>query len=508
MPSHLEHITLPVRVELGCRCLLCAGQYGLITGLAHEYGTSRQFLYNLRQKAQTALENALAPGVPGRPALDQRLVVDRTVLDRAILVLNQVVHGSVRGIQECLAEMLQVQRSLGAIHAVLVEAAKRAKPLQLVPEHPVQAQADEIFSAGHPVLEMVEPHSGGVLTLERAPSRDETAWGCTMLDLAGRGVTITNVNADGAEGLRTGVQAAGLPEAHLDHWHTLRDLGRLRHLLEGEAYRRMLLAERSQRAAAAEAYRTEHGHRPKRGRPLKVACDPTSVQRVVEESEAAIGRADGTVRLRRTVVREALRPLDVQIGRVHRAEEVRADLGAAASLLRELGGRAVEAATILEQRGAGLTAYLVELEAQLVGPREALGEEVLSFLAWAWQHREGLKLRDAAEAWPQAPEVARQVWAALEGAIRATGMAENLNSILAPHRASHRGLPDNVLAVFRLYRNQRVFPRGKRAGYSPNELLGLPSAHWLDVLGYGRPKPSTAGELPTMPTPTVNTLAA
>ncbi len=507
MPFRLEHITLPERVELGCRCLLCAGQYGLVTGLAHQYGTSRQFLYNLRQKAQTALENALAPGVPGRPTLDQRLVVDRTVLDRAILVLNQVVHGSVRGIQECLAEILQVQRSLGAIHAVLVEAAKRAKPLQLVPEHPVQAQADEIFCAGHPVLEMVEPHSGGVLTLDKAPSRDETAWGCTMLDLTARAVTLTSIGADGAEGLRAGAQAAGLPEPYLDHWHTLRDLGRLRRLLESEAYRRMLLAERSQRAAAAEAYRTQHGHRPKRGRPLKVPSDPTSVKLAVQESEAAIGRADGAAIIV-AAVREVLHPLDVQTARAHRAEEVKADLDVAASLLRELGGRAVEAAAILEQRGAGLTAYLVELEVQLVGPREALGEEVLSFLAWAWQHREALKLSDAAEAWPQAPGAARQVWAALEGAIRATGMAENLNSILAPHRASHRGLPDNVLAVFRAYRNHRVFPRGKRAGYSPKELLGLPSAHWLDVLGYGRPKLSTAGELPTVPTPTVNTSAA
>ena len=507
MPSRLEHITLPERIGLGCQCLLCAGQYGVITGLAHEYGTSRQFLYNLRQKTQTALERALAPGAPGRPALDRRLVVDRSVLDRAILVLNQVLHGSVRGIQECLAEILQVQRSLGAIHAVLVEAANRAKLRQLVPEQPVQAQADEIFSAGHPILEMVEPYSGGVLALEKAPSHDETAWGCTMLDLIGRGVTLTSLNADGAEGLRAGARAVGLPEPHLDHWHTLRDLGRLCHLLEGEAYRRMLLAERSQRAAAAEAYRAQHGHRPKRGRPLKVACDPTSEKLALQESEVAIGRADGAAIIV-AAVREVLRPLDVQTGRVHRAEEVKADLGAAASLLRELGGRVVEAAAILEQRAIGLTAYLVELETQLAGPREVLGEEVISLLAWAWQHREGLKLGDAAEAWPQAPEAARQVWAALEGAVRATGIAENLNSILAAHRAAHRGLPDNVLAVFRVYRNHRVFPRGKRAGHSPNELLGLPSAHWLDALGYGRSQMPTAAELPAVSTQTVNTLAA
>lgn len=507
MPSHLKHITLTERVEIGCQCLLHAGQYGLITGLAHEYGTSRQFLYDLRQKSQTALESALVPGAPGRPSLDRRLVIDRTALDRAILVLNQVLHGSVRGIQESLAEILHIQRSLGAIHAVLVEAASRAKPLQLVPEQPVQGQADEIFSGGHPVLEIVEPHSGGVLALEKAPSRDETAWGCTMLDLTERGVTLTSLNADGAEGLRAGARAVGLPEPYLDHWHTLRDLGRLRHIIESEAYRRMLLVDRSQRAAAAEAYLTQHGHRPKRGRPLKVVGDPTSEKLAIQEAEVAIRRAD-SIAIIVGAVRETLRPLDDHTGRVHRAEEVKADLGAAASLLRELGGRAVEAAAILEQRATGLTAYLVELETQLAGSREALGEDVISLLAWAWRHRERLKLSDAAEAWPQAPESARQVWAALKGAVRATGMAENLNSILAPHRASHRGLPDNVLAVFRVYRNHHVFSRGKRAGHSPKELLALPSPHWLDALGYGRPKMPTAAKLPTAPAQTVNTLAA
>ena len=133
---------------------------------------------------------------------------------------------------------------------------------------------------------------------------------------------------------------------------------------------------------------------------------------------------------------------------------------------------------------------------------------MISFLAWAWQHQEALRLRDAAEARPQAPEEARQVWMALDSAGRATGMAENLNSVLAPHRAAHGGLPANVLAVFQIYGNHRVFPRGKRAGHSPLELMGLPSPNWLDVLGYGRPAPTAIPELPIRSVQTVNTLAA
>ena len=144
----------------------------------------------------------------------------------------------------------------------------------------------------------------------------------------------------------------------------------------------------------------------------------------------------------------------------------------------------------------------------MVGPRAVLGEEVVDFLAWAWHYRHGLALTDAAEAWPTAPDRARQVWTALDQVVRATGMVENLNSILAPHRAAHRGLPANVLSVFAVYRNHHIFARGKRAGHSPLELLGLPAPDWLDALGYGRPHAATVHELPDTTTKTVNTLAA
>src|SRR5215208_2129162 len=94
MPFRLEHITLADRVELGCACLLAAGQYGLMTDLAAALGTSRQFLYTLRAGAQAGLEAALESGAPGRPAPVGHLVVDDAAVDRAVLVLSQVAHAS------------------------------------------------------------------------------------------------------------------------------------------------------------------------------------------------------------------------------------------------------------------------------------------------------------------------------------------------------------------------------------------------------------------------------
>jgi hypothetical protein len=368
MPFRLEHITVAERIKLGCALDLFAGQYGLVSELAQDYATSRQFLYSLRQKTRLTLENALAAGRAGRPLLDQRLVIDDLALQRAILVLSQVTHASVRAIQESLRHIRQVERSVGAIHGVLAEAAGRACQLRVIPDQAVSVVIDEIFAAHRPVLEVVEPPSGAVLALTKTSSRDETAWGCTLLDRSDLGVKLDQLTADGARGMRAGARAVGLADPHLDHWHTLRDLGRIVQVLEHTAYRCLAVAERAQQAATAETYRLAHGRRPQRGRPLHAASDPASVQRAIQEADTAIRRADGAALLG-AVVREVLEPVDRRTGRVRQAPEVRADLAAAATLARELGGRTEEIAALLEQRAAGLVAYLGALETHLRGPR-------------------------------------------------------------------------------------------------------------------------------------------
>jgi hypothetical protein len=269
----------------------------------------------------------------------------------------------------------------------------------------------------------------------------------------------------------------------------------------------METAERTKRAAEAEAYRVAHGRRPRRGRPLHAATDPASVQTAAQAAAAALTQADDVAGVL-SVVRDVLRPVDPRSGQVRQAADVEADLHTAAVLLRESGGRAREAATLLDARAAGLSAYLRDLHDALAGPRTRLHEEGLRFVAWAWQHRQGLGLTDAAEARPQQPAVARQVWAALDATVRTTSMAENLNSRLAPHRAAHRGLPAPVLAVFRVYHNHHVFARGKRAGHSPLELAGCSSPPWLDALAAAHPAPTTPREFPTDREQTVTQLAA
>jgi hypothetical protein len=204
----------------------------------------------------------------------------------------------------------------------------------------------------------------------------------------------------------------------------------------------------------------------------------------------AIQRADGAATVRGWVS-AALRPVDGSSGQVRTAAAVVADLDAAANLLREVGGRAAAAAGPLQRHAPGLAAYLDALEQALAGPRARLGAATVTFLAWAWSHQDALALPEPTAAWPADPAAAGWVWAALDGAVRGSGMVENLNSVLAFQRATRRGLPATALALAAVYRNHHRFERGKRAGHTPLELVGLPSPDWLDALGYGGSTPPT-----------------
>jgi hypothetical protein len=84
-----------------------------------------------------------------------------------------------------------------------------------------------------------------------------------------------------------------------------------------------------------------------------------------------------------------------------------------------------------------------------------------------------------------------QVHTLLEWVQRASSAAENVNSIFKPlvNRKKHFDHADtnlNFVALFALWHNTRTFKEGKRAGYSPFEILGidLGEKDWRTLLGY------------------------
>src|SRR5271156_3642024 len=92
------------RLSLGVQAL--AGQQ-TITGLADDADVSRKFVYQQRDRAQAALDDAFAPTGADDQVLFQ-LPITKHWLKQAALALTLVCHSSYRGVHEFYRDLLGV----------------------------------------------------------------------------------------------------------------------------------------------------------------------------------------------------------------------------------------------------------------------------------------------------------------------------------------------------------------------------------------------------------------
>jgi hypothetical protein len=327
-------------------------------------------------------------------------------------------------------------------------------------------EADEIFQGRQPCLTMVDGRSFLVLNLSAEQSRDATTWGTTLLDLQAHGVQFQDLAADGARGIRAGVQEANLAiPLRPDLFHLLRAGQHLTRRLEARAYRALETAERVRRAE--QAARTPCR---RRGRPLTVKMPRREAE---AQAEQAIDHYEGLVWLL-AEIRQALEPFDAN-GHLASAQQARQTLEVAAELLVSLNVPEVIAFAQRQLLGHldELLAPLEWLEQTLRPWREALDAETEALIVWAWQHRQGLAL----EAGQGFPEPLRGVviafWQTLNLFHRSSSLAESLHSWLRPYLQVHRGIPSWLLPLLQLFWNHHTFRRGKRQGKSPLVLAGV-----------------------------------
>lgn len=484
MPFQREDITLPERIRLVTTMIDKRGQYGVVSELARDYRLSRQSLYAMLRRGQEVLAHSLVARPPGRLPLARTLLVDKNRLDRAVVTLTVAGHASLEGVQTCLAEVFDVHRSTGYVSTVLDEAGGAAHAFleRVCPPQPIRADLDEIFTGATPHLVVVDHDSTLILALQRTTSRDSTAWGVTLLDQQAKGVVICEAASDSARGIVAGIADAELACIRLgDLFHVVRDLmvvaGRLERVAYGAIDR-----EEQVRLVEAEA-QTPHPRRgPKRRSDLSIAD-------AVIASQAAIRRSDDYCWLV-GVVRETLEPLDARSGRLHAASWSRPQLGAVASLLREMTDpRVAKVAGRLERATDELVAYQDELAKQVAPWIAQVGEETVALIGWAWRHRQALGLTtlgEAAAAFPvDQQEAVKAIWAILDRVHRGSSLVECINSLLRPHLLVHRGADQGLLDLLACYLNHRVFSRGKRRGKSPLQLAGVAgSEDWLVTIGF------------------------
>lgn len=127
-------------------------QYGEATALAQQYEISRQMIYYLEEKAESALKAALTP-TSGPSAMGSSITVTRVRLERAVTLLEWV-GVSERDSMWVLEEMLDTRRSLGYVVKVrqAAEALATVRNAEVKPRPSGLMAADEIFLHEQPIL--------------------------------------------------------------------------------------------------------------------------------------------------------------------------------------------------------------------------------------------------------------------------------------------------------------------------------------------------------------------
>ncbi len=474
----LSQLDLSTRIGLAVRMLDPDRSWGEVTQLARSYGTSRKFLYLLRDRTAQAIQASLAPQMPGPQRSTAWLQLDRHFLQKAILILS-LLPPSLRNLQRVLALLFGQACSLGYIQRTLQGAGERARAdnQRLQPTQPILAEADEIFKTRRPCLTVVDGRSFLVLNLARQADCDQTTWGVTLLDLLERGIQFEDLACDSAWSLQAGIRAAQLTcPLRADLFHLFQEGGRIAYKLEWRAYRALRTAFRAQRAE-----QEAHAEKRRSGRPLKVKL---TAQEAMAQAERAMNAHDRWVWLF-AELRQTLQPFDAQ-GGLTSAQQARQNLGWIVEWMQALQvDKVTPFANHLAELADRLIDPLAALEQRLADWRTNLPPQTAAFLLWAWQHRQPLELQIERDFPPALQPVAHALWQALADFHRTSSLAEALHSWLRPFLDLHRSMPDWLLALLQGFWNHHTFLRGKRKGHSPLALVKIatPSlAEWLDSM--------------------------
>jgi hypothetical protein len=460
-----------------------------VSVLAQEHQVSRKFVYQQRQQAQDALDQAFAPAPADPDAVLFTLPVTKDWLRQFVLGLLLIGHSSLRGVTELLADLFDYPLSLGSVHNILQQAVTSARRLNGQEDlSRVRLGAhDEIFQAGQPVLVGADVASTYCYLLSLEEHRDADTWGVRLLELVDRGFQPQATIADFAGGLRA-AQAEVLPEVRCrgDVFHVLNEAVPLVTYLENRAYEAIAACAKLQRQQAQHEWRhgrkaadiaAQLGHaRPAEAQAVALAEDVALLVRWLRADILTVAGPD--LATRRTLydfVVAELRAREAQCP--HRLRPVR-------TLLENQREAVLAFAAALDR---DLAAVAEEYAVPVATVRSILQAQALPGLQpQRWQRQAGLWQQLGERYWPLHEAVA----AVASGVVRASSVIENLNSRLRNYFFLRRHLGPDYLALLQFFLNHRRFLRSEhpeRVGKSPAELLtGAAHPHWLELLGYNR----------------------
>lgn len=459
-----------------------------ITELADRARVSRRFVYRQQALARDALDDAFDPP-PADDAVLFHLPVTTNWLHQFTLGLVLIGHCPLRGVVELLRDFLDTTLSLGTVHNIVHRAVVSARAVNARQDlRPVRVGAhDEIFQNGRPVLVGVDARSTYCYLLSLEGHRDADTWGVRLLELKDRGLAPDAVVADAGRGLRAGLAAAlpGVP-CRSDVFHALREVHAVVTLLENRAYRAI---------EACDHLRQQLARRSHRGLPTDHSL-ARRLSRAAADQARAIDQADQIALLadwlRHDVLALAGPP---HPDRLALYDFIRAELDARVSAAPTHLGQLVR---YLRGQRDDLLAFAAEFDTMFAGLADPLDldpavvRELFAVCALPaddrrrWPRDAALRRALGRHYFP----LSQAVEALGRRAVRASSLAENLNSRLRGYFFLRRHLGNDYLALLQFFLNHRRFPRSEhpeRVDKSPVEILtGQSHPHWLESLGFTR----------------------
>jgi len=453
--------------------------WGRMAQLAREHGVSRQTIYQIAAAGREVLMQGLAPGRHGPPPPPTTVRVDRNRLARGSVVLTGA-GVSQRDILTCLAELLDTSVSPSWVNAQLAQVEARAGEVN-ARWHPAIGEGlsgDEIYSQGMPNLLVVGNESLYVYSLTRQAECGGETWACVLWD----GPDCPQFASDAGTGLASGAKLAHVAVHQLDWDHLLRPVWGQATRLEEQAY------------AALEACEVRAAQFAQAKTAKRLAQHLAAWERLTAEANVKVERSDQ--------FRQWAAQIDAEFGLIDPQTGAVRDPQRGAEHLRQVGRHLQNWAGVIYTKlsgylvnlATGLFSYAPGLARALQPVQDRWGEAALRAVARLWQCEADAKrhprtwcqrqfhqrqweacldevvaqigLEQLDQIWAEVTHVLERVW-------RGSMLAECVNSRLRPRLNGRKHTDQGYLELFRFLHNVHPFQRGKRAGRSPAQLVGL-----------------------------------
>jgi len=478
MGARRDDITGSERAAIAIEVLNPNRPQGTMPRLAQTYNLSRQAVYDIAAKTKQILATMLEPQPHGPQPGGQIIEVERNRLERGVLTLTEM-GASQRGIVFGLSELLDSKVSLGWVNGQISQLEQEATIAnqQWQPSLGESLSGDEIYSNGQPNLLVVGNDTLYIYALTRQDDCEGDTWAGVLLDMPEH----PQFASDAGTGLAAGVKTAEIEVHQLDWDHLLRPVWGQAARLERQAYAALQKVE--ERVILFEKATTT--------RRLQQHLDKWEIlNREVEEKMALY---DTFYPMARQIDHQ-FTLIDLETGLLTEAPTSITVLQSLGQQLQTWSGRIYhKLSTNLQNWAPALFSYQIVLQPQLQLLQEQFGQPTVAALSRIWQieanqHRKPLSLlahQQQQQLWNHWVDEAyhllgEQLWTAYETlsqllsrSWRGSMLAECVNSLLRPVLDRRQQTDQGCLELFRFLHNVRPFARGKRAGHSPAQLVGI-----------------------------------